>query len=209
MLNGAKLRDLYYQVMDEGVKPLPQADLLYLVGQTRSNQVSVLDRARDFAGPVGIIGYPETERFGYPGSDVWVPELMGRGVSQERIALIKGSFVEVAGQQIIHTLSEMRALVRYAKRHDLRKVVIVAPRFHLTRSFMAAVYAVEESFPELKVWPTLGTPLLWEDGASHSQGSLHGIRADFMVEETIRIYTYHAQGNLPDPEEVLAYLDRL
>lgn len=210
MLNETKLRELYYRVMEEGAKSLPQADLLYLVGQTKSNQESVLDRAVDFSGPIGFIGYLDQEWTGvYPGSDVWTAELIRRGVSQERIVLIKGSLVEVAGKQIVHTGSEMRALVQHAKIHDVRRVIIAAPRFHLLRSFMAAVHSVEEIFPGLEVRPTLGTPLPWEDEASHSQGALHGIRADFMVEETIRIYTYHAQGNLPDPEKVLAYLDRL
>lgn len=208
MLNGAKLRELYYRIVAEGACPLPQADMMYLVGQTRSNQVSVLDRASEFSGSIGIIGYPDTERFGYPGSDVWVPELHKRGISDERIVLVKGSFITVGDKEIIHTLSEMHALAHYAKTHVIRKIILVAPRFHLLRSFMSGVHALNKFYPELRLYPALGTPLDWNEDSSHSQGTLTGIRTDFPVEETIRIYTYHGQGNLPDPEDVLAYLDR-
>jgi len=207
MLNGAKLREVYYRVVAEAERPPPQADMMYLLGETKSNQASVLDRASEFSGVIGIIGYSNTEYMGYPGSDVWIPELMKRGVSSKRIVLIKGSFVEVGGKKISHTLSEMRALVRYAKLNDIYKIIIVAPRFHLLRSFMSRVHAVNEYCPELRLYPTLGTPLSWNEESSHSQGTLTGIRVDFFVEEIIRIYTYHDQGNLPSPEDVLAYLD--
>ncbi len=103
----------------------------------------------------------------------------------------------------------MRALVRYAKMHGIRKVILVAPQFHILRSFMAGVHALTESYPEFHVYPRLGAPLDWNEASSHSQGTLKGTRADFLVEEIIRIYTYHEQGNLPDPENVLTYLDRL
>lgn len=209
MLNGAKLRELYYTVVGRAEGPVPQGDLLYLVGETRANQNSVLDRGSKFEGRLGLIGYTETERIGYPGSDVWVPELVTRGVPEPRIDLIYGSYTRVDGVDIIHTGSETRALVRYAQAHGYNEVGLCAPRFHLLRTYMHTVHAVHAEYPELRVYPVLGTPLPWEEAANHSQGTLHGIRADFMVEETIRIYTYHAQGNLPDPEEVLAYLDRL
>ena len=208
MLNGAKLRELYYRVVAEAERPLPQADMMYLAGETRSNQASVLDRAPEFQGPIGIIGYLDTERFGYPGSDVWVPELHKRGVEDEHIALVKGSYVQVGGKEVIHTLSEMCGLVRHAKAHGIRKIILVAPRFHILRASMSGVFALTEHYPELQLYPALGTPLDWDEESCHSQRTLTGIRADFMVEEIIRIYTYHAQGNLPDPEDVLAYLDR-
>ena len=31
MLNGAKLRELYYRVIEEAERPLPKADMMYLV----------------------------------------------------------------------------------------------------------------------------------------------------------------------------------
>ncbi len=210
MLNSTKLRELYYRVLAEAQRPLPQADMMYLVSETRSNQASVLDRASEFSGPIGIVGYPDTEsRVGYPGSDVWVPELVKRGISRECIVLIVGSFVDVDGKNIIHTLSEMQALVRHAKIKRIQKIVLVAPQFHILRSFMCGVHALTtEHYPELRLYPALGTTLDWNEASSHSQGTLKGIRADFLVEETIRIYTYHEKGNLPAPEDVLAYLDR-
>ena len=133
---------------------------------------------------------------------------MKRGVTSERIILVPGSFVDVGGKQIIHTLSEMRAVVQYARINDTRKIILVAPKFHLLRTFMSGVFALNESCPDLVVYPAFGTSLNWDEESSHSQGVLTGTRVDFLVEEMIRIYTYHAQGNLPDPEDVLSYLDR-
>jgi len=208
VLNGAKLRELYYRVVAEAENSPPEADLMYLVGETRSNQASVLDRALNFSGPIGIIGYPYTEYMGYPGSDVWVPELSKRGISRERIVSVGGSLIKIDGKETIHTLSEMCALAQHAKMHGIRRVILVAPQFHLLRAFMSGVHALNKVYPELRLYPVLGTPLAWDEESSHSQGALRGIRADFLVEETIRIYTYHAQGNLPDPEDVLSYLDR-
>lgn len=208
MLDGTVLRKLYYRVVEEAARPLPQADLMYLVGETRSNQASVLDRAPEFQGPIGIIGYPNTEHLGYPGSDVWVPELHKRGISDERIMLIEGSYIQMGDKKIIHTLSEMRALVRYTKLHQIRKVIMVAPQFHLLRACMSGVLVLNEMYPELRLYPVLGAPFNWNEKSSHSQGTLKGAMADFMFEETIRIYTYHEQGNLPSPEAVLEYLDR-
>lgn len=208
-MNGAAFRTLYYRIMAEASGVLPQADLMYLVSQTRSNESSVLNRVSDFSGPVGIIGYPNTEKLmGYPGSDVWIPELHKRGVPDDRIVPVQGSFIEVGGKQTIHTLSEMQAMVRYARTNAIRKIVLVAPRFHLLRAFMSAILGLVEYYPELRLYPALGTPQAWEEESSHSQGALKGVRVDFFVEEMIRIYTYHAVGSLPDPEVVLDYLDR-
>lgn len=102
----------------------------------------------------------------------------------------------------------MEALVRYARVRNIKDVVAITPRFHIVRAFMAGVHGLLKDYPELRLHPRLGTPLEWNEAASHSQGTLKGIRADFLVEETIRIYTYHEQGNLPAPEDVLSYLDR-
>ena len=209
MLNGAKLRELYYRVIEEAERPLPKADMMYLVGETRPNQSSVLDRASEFSGLIGIIGYEDTEqRIGYPGSDVWMPELLKRSIPRERIVPIMGSLIQMGDKEIIHTLSEMRAMVRHTKELGIRNIIMVAPRFHILRAFMSGAFALSESFPELRLFPVLGTPLDWNDKSSHSQGSLTGTRADFLVEEMIRIYSYHAQENLPDPEDILAYMDR-
>lgn len=205
MLNGAKLRELYYRVLSEGANPLPQADMMYLLGETESNQDSVLDRASEFSGLIGITGIQAIS--GYPGGDAWVSELKKRWVPRGRIVLTD-SLIEINGKKVSHTLSEMRAVARYAKEHAIETIVLVAPRFHLLRAFMSGIQAVTECCRELKLYPALGTPLPWDEESLHSQGTLEGIRADFIFEETNRIYTYHAQGNLPDPESVLAYMDR-
>lgn len=169
MLNGAKLREVYYRVMEEAAwSPFspPTADMMYLVGQTPDNQESVLNCEQVFDGPIGFIGYEQTG-MGYPGFDVWAPELLKRGVSRERIVPILGSYVELGdGRRTIHTLSEMEALAKFAKLENIRNVILVAPKFHLLRSFMAAVLATSRHNSGLRVYPLLGTGLDWDKEVS-------------------------------------------
>ncbi len=210
MLNPAKLYELYAKLEKAGVEDVPgHTHMLYLVGQTRDNQDSVLDQTLNWSGLIGFIGYPNTEEvFGYPGSDVWTEALIERDRDPRNFRYIYDSFITVGGKRIVHTLSEMQAMVRFAKEKDMRSVAIVAPPFHLMRAFMSAVLAAQIYYPTLRIHPRLGE-LDWNASVRHSQGKVVGTPASLLVSEITRIFTYQAQGLLPTPEEALAHLDRL
>ncbi len=209
VLNADTLNKLFRKVMEDASRPPSEADLVYLVGQTRSNESSVLDKAAELKGLIGLIGYNGTEEAcGFPGFDHWKQELLSRNVAAGNIVGIEGSLVMADQKQIIHTLSELEAMVVYAKQQKLERVVLVAPYWHLLRSFMTAVLACRRQYPSLRVYPVLGVPLLWDEPALHSQGKVGGIRADFMFQETVRLFAYYEQGNLPSAEETLAYMQQ-
>lgn len=211
MLNPLKLAELYGRLKIEGVKsfPLPSADMLYLVAQTEDNQDSVLDQTLNWPGPIGFIGYRDTaEAFGYPGSDVWAQALVQRDRDPRNFRYIYDSLVAVGGKQIVHTLSEMQAMVRFAKEEGMQNVVIVAPQFHLMRAFMSAVVATAVYYPQLRIHPRLGE-LDWNAPVRHSQGKVIGTPDELLVGEIARIFLYQGRGLLSTPEEALAHLDCL
>ncbi|MBI5003543.1 hypothetical protein HZC00_00400 [Candidatus Kaiserbacteria bacterium] len=210
MLNNTELKTLWDKVMAVGSRPpfLFKSDFVYLMGQTRDNQGSVLDVARGFTSPVGMPGH-DFKVSGYPGFGVWKQALINRGVSEDQIVPIHGSLITLGGKDAFNSLTEAYALVRYAKEQGLHNVVIVAPAWHIVRSYMSAVAAVRLEYPELRVYPVLGAKLPWDERVAHSQGTLTCPRWQLIFEETNRIYAYHAKGDLPDPEDVLAYMDEL
>jgi hypothetical protein len=187
----------------------PSADLVYLAGQTRDNESSVLEKVYRFSGPIGMIGYDDVEKIcGFAGFTRWKNALVAGGISAERIVGIEGSFVEVGGKRIIHTLSEHEAMARYAASLGKKQVLLIAPYWHILRCFLSAVLAGQRHYPEMQVYPVIGMPLDWGVDSKHSQGTLGGIRADFMFTETLRIFSYYEQGNLASPEEAMEHLDR-
>jgi len=208
VFNAATLEKLFHAVIAAGRNPPLDADMTYLVGQTSDNESSVLDAARKFRGPIGFIGYDDVRQVcGFPGFSAWKDALANRSIGANRVVGILGSFVEVAGRRTIHTLSELEAVARYAGHKGLRRVVIVAPHWHLLRSFMSVVLPARRYCPDAHFYPALGAPLPWGEEVAHSQGRVRGTRADFMFTETVRIFTYQEQGNLPSAEEALAYLE--
>ncbi|MBC7836586.1 hypothetical protein H7X87_02300 [Acetobacteraceae bacterium] len=166
----------------------------------------MLNAALDFHAPIAIAGHGSLS--GYRGFNAWKEELMRRGITEDRIVGIEGSIVTINGKEMINTLSEMVAVAAYAKARGIRRVVGVAPEWHILRAFIGAATVAERDYPELKLYPYFGRQLRWDEGAVHSQGTLTGKRTDFIFAETVRIYEYHAKGDLMDPEKVIEYMDR-
>jgi hypothetical protein len=178
-----------------------------LFSQTASNQSSVLDAGARFPGLIGMTEGPGGN--GYPGFDDWRVELVRRSVRADRIVPVPNGSVPGSGSVTPRhtTLTEAYGLVTFSRERRMTGVVIVAPPWHLLRCFMACVGALLRDYPDLELFPAFGTSLPWQEEAVHSQGSLKGSRADFVFHETTRIFRYHAQGDLPDPERVLAYVE--
>lgn len=128
MLNTTKLATLYRRVMEEGKNPRRQADLVYLFGQTRKNESSVLDVAKSFEGTIGTVGEDGTEEgSGFPGFSHWRSELIRRGIPAERIIGTKGTFsrTHTGGKFRGNTLTEAFAVVRLAKREGYESAITV------------------------------------------------------------------------------------
>lgn len=219
MLRAKQLRTLYWRVYTEADQTPPRADLAYLFGQTKENQASVLDVAPNFSGPIGIVGDEGTEASGYPGFSAWKRELIARGIGEERILGIPGTFsADREGVFRGNTLTEAAALVRLLRERRMESVVIVATYWHLLRCVMTTVGMALREYPELKIYPAHGASLPWDEVVPHSQGRTMGSRADLMAEEIFRLLDYHEQdeipaaenlaASIPEAEEVLAYFDK-
>ncbi len=223
MLKAADMRAVYRRVHALAGRHSPQADLVYLFGQTAANEASVLDAATRFQEPIGLVGHDSTEASGYPGYSRWRTSLIERGVSEERIVPITESFFyDDTGAFRGNTLTEARALVNYAREHEIRTVTIVATYWHLVRCFVSTVGMALKDHPTLRVYPVRGGALSWDETVPHSQGRVMGTRADLVAEEIFRLFEYSEEvdidgikeanalvGALPDPRLVLEYLEQL
>lgn len=190
-------------------KKIPKhPDMVYLIGQTKENQESVIARAREFPDvQIGIGGEDDTEALGYPGFSPWKKRLEEEGISSQLIVPVFGTFsISPEGTLQGNTLTEARALVRYAKDHRFKKIVLVASLFHMPRAFMTVVGVILKEYPGLHLYARNGTELPWYDETVHSQGKVTGVRLGLMGGEMQRLSDYHAQGNIPSPQAVREYI---
>lgn len=203
MLDPAAIRMLWQTVVLKAADPPKNPDLVYLCGQAKDNQLSVLAVARDFENvPIACPGHEGSP--GFEGFAAWKQELSQHGVDESRIVPIHGAERTTEGSLVSNTLTEAKGLVEYVRFREIRSVVIIAPRWHIVRCFMTFVQQAS-AIESLRIHPALGVSLPWHEAAAHSQGSVVGIRADLMAMEMARIFEYHAKGDLCDPEVALAH----
>lgn len=202
------VEELFRIVRDDLLRGrIPSLDLLYGVSQTRDNEGSVLPLLAAHRGIVGISGV-QSNTLGYPGCAVWARELLNSGVKPGQLVLVDGGLSVQGGVEVFHTLSEAEALVAYAKQKGLKTIGVVAPAYHLTRVMMSMVLAINQDYPALRVYPTMGEHQDLNEWVMHSQGTLGCRRGLLFMHEAARIYRYRTQGNLPSQEEFVAYLAR-
>ena len=182
--------------------PAGIADVAYLVGETKGAELLEDSRARIIAAQKGGDG------FGYCGFQHSTEFLKALGVCDKDIMGIEYQFEDFNDK--VNTLTELINTVRFARDHGWRKLLLVAPHFHQLRSFITAVTAVDQEYPELKVYNCLGNRLDWNEPAVHSQGALHATtRFDLIEGEMKRIVAYQKDGQpypLVSVERALKYL---
>lgn len=200
------LEELIIRTLCDTLPPAP-ADAVFLFGQTEDNQHSV------FASSVYLLSnkladkvmFLQTEPMsGYPGFEVWQQELEKLGVTQQEIEPVPVA----ADTTSLNTRVEAQAAVKHAREIGCKSIIVSASPFQQPRAFMTAVTAVQELYPELKVHSYPGRNLSWCEEVTHSQGKVHGTRAQLIVGEMERIRKYGAMGDLAKVEEVLHYLNR-
>jgi hypothetical protein len=187
-------------------RPAEVADGAFLFGQTPDNQESVFVAAAQLLDTnlVRRILFVDTPPMsGFPGFRAWQTALNGLGIGNLQIEGITG--VE---SEILHTLIEAEAMVKFARDRNYRSLYVVAPPFHQPRAFMTAVTAALRYYPALKLYSQPGAPQPWEESVVHSQGQTRGFRLALIDGELDRIRKYNAKGDLASVEEVLAYLQR-
>jgi hypothetical protein len=207
VLNPATVRQLWEEVLLKAENPPKQPDLIYLCGQTKDNRSSVIEAALGFHPEVRIACPGHENSPGFEGFLVWKQSLIDAGIDEDRIVPIESGILQADGSCKANTLTEAQGLVKFARANSIGAVAIVAPRWHIVRCFMTFVGQLEGD-PTLRIHPALGKPLLWDEAAAHSQGSVAGIRADLPAMEMARIFEYHEKGDLPYSAVALAHLQR-
>ena len=184
--------------------PTQPVDAAYLFAQTEPNQDSVFATTRELLerGAVGKILISDCgPKCGYIGAAAYRRAMIAASIPEEAI-----EEVPMEPTEILHTLIEAQAVIRYARAEAYRSLIIVSAPFHQERAFMTAVTAALHDDPALKLYSRPGRAQPWDEVVVHSQGVLQGTRAELIAAEQDRIETYAAQGDLARREEVLEYL---
>ena len=135
--------------------PIPEQffDVAYLLAETEDNASSVWCRGADLwrerSIPLGVQQFGEG--WGYVGSQRSRKALQDLGVSASHIVSVP-MLLEFEQLKEVNTLTELITMVRYAKEHEWKRILLIAPHFHQLRSFMTAVTALDREYPELKVY---------------------------------------------------------
>ena len=114
---------------------------------------------------------------------------------QRQVAVVSVLPILVPGN--LNTMSEAQAMVRHAREHGMRTIGVVAPAFHMPRTFLSAISVAVREYPDAKVYALPGaTPDWWHDAVMHSQGQLRNTRAElFRSSERGRIAKYQQEGD--------------
>lgn len=184
--------------------PAGQADAAYLFAQTEPNQDAVFPVARELLerNIVGKILISDCDpKCGYIGAAAYRQAMIDSGIPDRAI-----EEVPMEPTDILHTLIEAQALVRFARAKAYRRLVIVSAPFHQERAFMTTVTAALKAYPEVKLYSQPGQAQPWDEVVTHSQGVLQGTRAELITAEQQRIEKYTRQGDLAGRDRVLGYL---
>lgn len=179
--------------------------MLYVYSETPDNEDSSFKRAIELAdaGLVKNLGLAGSAgESGYAGYDHSIKRLIALGWRQ-RVQIMEFC---MQGRKL-NTLSEAKMLASWADtRGRGEDIGIVAPPFHLVRTFMTTVSAMRENPVRVYAYP--GVAISWSENVVHSQGIVRDTRAGLLVGELKRLETYRAPnyGNMATAREVLEYL---
>jgi uncharacterized SAM-binding protein YcdF (DUF218 family) len=127
--------------------------------------------------------------------------MVAYGIADERI-----EDVPMEPTEILHTLIEARAVVRYAETNRYQRLIVVSAPFHQPRAFITTASVALREYPALKLYSVPGNAQPWDEVVTHSQGTLTGTRAGLIAQEAQRIETYTALGDLASRDKLLEYL---
>ncbi|MDP3727664.1 MAG: ElyC/SanA/YdcF family protein, partial [bacterium] len=146
-----------------------QADAAYLVGQTRDNASSVLERGAELWQKrlvTRLACQRGGDAAGYCGWDFSLRTLQILGVPPDAVVAVE------ARETKPNTLTELVSLALLAKQSGWVRILLVASPFHQLRSFITAVTAANREHPSLRIYNCVGLPLPWNERVIHSQGVL-------------------------------------
>jgi len=195
--------ELLHRIFSD-VDPPVTAEAAYLFAETEPNQESVFIAARELLqrGKVRKILISDCgPKSGYVGVVAYRRAMEDYGISSDAI-----DEVSMEPTDILHTLLEAQTVVRLAQSRSYRHLVVVAAPFHQQRAVITTVSVALREYPSLKIYSHPGAAQNWQERVTHSQGVLHGTRAELIAAEQERIRKYTAKGDLAPRGHILEYL---
>lgn len=200
------LDELITRVLCDTQPARGKADGVYLFGETKDNEASVL-AVGEFLYRLGRVRYVLLCGFrgggGYPGFESWKKKLIKAGVSNKKII-----DVPPASDFPPSTDAEAFGLIRFAKKHGLKTIYIAAPPIHQLRAFVSSVSATKRERSKIRLFNFVGFPQRYEDHIVHSQGIQRGTRSNLIRKELKKVERYFNKGDLESPEEILKYMNK-
>lgn len=171
-------------------KPVP---LGYVMSETKDNQSQPLHQASLLlaTGNIEAIAISDPKSpvydYGYPGPNYCLDILKSINVPPDKIVLVTPQ----SPLDNINTATELDMVADYLKkRPGIDSFVIIAPRFHLLRSYLSALTAFKQhQMEKVRIYVSgVGLPIY--ETVVHSQGIQIASRAQITLEEIVKCMKY-------------------
>lgn len=169
-----------------------QAQLGYVMAETRDNQLASLAQASDLLrqGVIEKIAIPNPlppYDYGYPGPDYCKQILLKAGVQESQVTIISPD----KHLSRMNTQTELNMVAEYLRKTNYNdNIIIVVPWFHALRSYITALSELKKNDLNVKVFVS-SVPLGVFEIVTHSQGIQEGSRRKIFYEEIRKCYSYN------------------
>lgn len=181
---------LHRLLRKEAIEP-GQTRIGYVTGETSDNQPAALKHAATLLqqGIVDKIAIPDPlppYDYGYPGPGYCKRILIESGVEENQITTISPS----AHLPNMNTQTELIMVTEHFKKTEyVKNLVIVAPWFHILRSYITALSEFKNGGLDTKIFIS-SVPLNPYEEVRHSQGIQTGTRRRIFYEEIEKCFLY-------------------
>ena len=110
---------------------------------------------------------------------------------------------------IIQTKHESDAVIKYALEHKYKRIILVAPIFHILRGTMTMISSAIENMANIKFCSIINQTLNWNALCSTHQGNTYTTLSNTLDLELERIANYIEKGDIKKCDEIWQYLDRV
>lgn len=110
---------------------------------------------------------------------------------------------------IIQTKYEADAVIKYAIQEGYKRIVLVAPIFHILRASMTMISSAIELNADIKISSIINTTSNWNELCSTHQGTTNASLDKTLELDLERIPKYMDKGDIKTCKEIWEYLDKV
>lgn len=181
------------ELLSSEVLPIKPVPVGYVISETKDNQFQPFRQAALLLANRNIqtIAIPDPKspvyNYGYPGPEYCLDILKSINVPQDKIVLVTPQ----SPLDNINTATELDMVADYLKkRPSINSFVIIAPHFHLLRSYLSALTAFKQHQMEKVRIYVSGVNLPIYETVVHSQGTQLASRSQIAFEEIVKCMKY-------------------